>query len=336
MKRTILLFSVIILSGLYIVANAQVTILSGFQGATYYEMSKDLEKIAPPILKLNTKTQSMKVQDPNNPEAQVDTVVTITTVDTLPAMNVLTSDGAYYNFLKLEKTDVDVAFLQYDVLLYEEMKDLTRKFKKTENIRILLSLGYEQIHLITRKDSKINKLTDLKGKQVGVGSSMQGTSVTAQFIKEKTKLNWKDVEIPYDRAFRSLLLGEIDAFFFVGAAPVSSLNKLSPNLKDQIKLVPIEHKDLDAVYEKTSITNSMYSWVDKEIPTYKIRVVLVCSTYGETPEKAQKIYDFLALIKNNLGKLQEPKKAHPQWKEVKFSADGIEWEFHPSAKKLMQ
>jgi TRAP transporter TAXI family solute receptor len=336
MKRAILLLSVIALTGLFMRSYAQITILSGFQGATYYEMSKDLEKIAPPVLTAKQAPNTIKVPDPNDPSVEIDSVYYTTTYDTVPFITVLSSDGAYYNFLKLEKTDVDVTFLQYDVLLYEEMKDLTRKFKKTENIRILLSLGSEQIHLIARKDSKIAKLSDLKGKQVGIGSAMQGTNITAKFIKEKTKIAWKDVEIPYDRAFRALLVGEIEAFFFVGAAPVSSLNKLSPNLKDQIKMIPVEHKELDAVYEKTTISSSVYSWIDKDMPTYNIKTVMVCSTTGETPEKANNIDKFLQTIKNNLSTLQDPKKAHPQWKNVNFGTDGIEWEFHPMAKKYMQ
>jgi TRAP transporter TAXI family solute receptor len=338
MKKVISLFVFTAILAMSNLVLAQVTILTGFQGATYFEMAKDLEKIAPPLINTASTPEVIQVPDPESLEGGTkDSSIIRTTADTTNFLKVLTSDGAYYNFIKLERADVDVAFLQYDVLLYEEMKDLTRKFKKTENIRILLSMGSEQIHLITRRDNKnINKLSDLKGKQVGIGSSMQGTNITAKFIREKTKINWKEVEIPYDRAFRALLVGDIDAFFFVGAAPVSSLNRLSPNLKDQIKLLPVEHESLKSIYEETTMAAGTYTWLTENIKTYNIKTVLVCSVLNETPEKADMIDKFLQLVKNNLGTLQDPKKAHPNWKNVNFGQDGIEWEFHPMAKKYMK
>ncbi len=334
MKRVVLLSAVFLLTGIISCLNAQITILSGFQGATYFEMAKDIEKIAPPLV--TTTEVENRVSVMNEEGFTVDSTYITMSHDSLPFLKVLSSDGSYYNFLKLERTDVDIAFLQYDVLLYEEMRDLTRKFKRTENIRILLSMGSEQVHLITRKNSKITKLSDLKRKNhVGIGSSMQGTNITAKYIKEKVGGKWRDVEIPYDRAFRALLVGDIDAFFFVGAAPVASLNRLSPNLRDQITLVSIEHKDLDDVYEKTTIGSSQYAWLDKDIPTYNIKTVLVCSVADETPEKADNLDKFLQMIKNNLSYLQDPKNAHPQWQNVSFGTDGIEWEFHPLARKYM-
>ena len=247
----------------------------------------------------------------------------------------MTSDGSYYNFLKINKSNVDITFLQYDVILYEDLKDLKRKFQKTENIRILLSLGVEEIHLITKADNeRINSLKDLKKKDVGIGSTMQGTNVTAKFIKEKTGIKWFDVEIPFDKAFRALMNDDIDAFFFVGAAPVSSLNRLSPTLKDQIKLVPIVHEDLKDTYEQATISADTYSWVEKEVKTYGVRSVLCVSIDKETPKDVEMINAFLTAIKNNLNKLQA--EGHPAWKVVNFKDNGIEWEFHDVAKKFMQ
>ncbi|MCF8298779.1 MAG: TAXI family TRAP transporter solute-binding subunit [Saprospiraceae bacterium] len=323
------------------VSKSQIKILTGFEGGSYYEMANDLNKVIPPNKKITSETRQVPVVDSTGKalldEEGREITEDVTTSDTVITnfAEVMTSDGSYYNFLKLNKSNVDVTFLQYDVILYEELKDLKRKFQKTENIRILLSLGVEEIHLITKRDNdKINSLKDLKKKNVGIGSAMQGTNITAKFIKEKTGINWYDVEIPFDKAFRALMNDDIDAFFFVGAAPVNSLNKLSPTLKDQIKLVPIVDDKLKDAYEPATITADTYTWVDKDVQTYGVRSVMVASIADETPQQAEKLSSFLNAIKNNLTKLQA--EGHPAWKVVNFKDNGIEWEFHDVAKKLMQ
>lgn len=323
------------------VSKSQVQILTGFEGGSYYEMAKNLQEFVPPTVKVNTETKDIPVLDSAGKAVtdeegnELTKQETITTRDTSDFVSIMTSDGSYYNFLKINKSNVDVTFLQYDVILYEELKDLKRKFQKTKNIRVLLSLGVEEIHLITKRDNdKIKSLKDLKKKDVGIGSTMQGTNVTAKFIKEKTGIKWFDVEIPFDKAFRALMNDDIDAFFFVGAAPVSSLDKLSPTLKDQIKLVPIVDDALKELYEPAVVSADTYTWVEKEVKTYGVRSVLVTSIANETPQKTELISTFLNSIKSNLNKLQA--EGHPAWKVVNFKDNGIEWEFHDVAKKLMQ
>lgn len=322
------------------VSKSQVQILTGFEGGSYYEMAKDLQEIIGetyidvpyidevPVLGLSGDTIQGMSGDSMREVQKIRK-------DSVDFVSIMTSDGSYYNFLKLNKDNVDVTFLQYDVILYEELKDLKRKFQKTEDIRILLSLGVEEIHLITKRDNeKIKSLKDLKKKDVAIGSTMQGTNITAKFIKEKTKIDWYDVEIPFDKAFRALMNDDIDAFFFVGAAPVSSLNKLSPTLKDQIKLIPIVHDALKEIYEVATINPETYTWVEKPVQTYGVRSVLACSISGEDSDKVQLLTDFLKAIKDNIKELQAD--GHPIWKVVNFEDNGIEWEFHDVAKKMMQ
>jgi len=338
-KSTLSLLFVLFFICSALISKSQISILSGVDGGSYSEMAKDIQEICPPTIVTEVDTQIIQTPILDSEGYETGETKTtynlVTSSDTSEFINVLTSDGAYYNFLKLKKSNIDVTFLQYDVILYEELKDLKRKFQKTEDLRVLLSLGIEEIHLITKRDNdKINSLKDLKKKDVGIGSSMQGTNVTAQLIKEKTGINWFDVEIPFEKAFRALLNDDIDAFFFVGAAPVTSLNKLSPTLKDQIKLVPIENKELEEIYEVATISSDTYTWVDKNVKTFSVRSVLVTSVTDETPQKIANLNKLLNFIKQNLNKLQA--EGHPAWKTVNFKDNGIEWEFHDVAKKFMQ
>lgn len=318
-------------------------IVSGFKGGSYYEMAMDMQKMTRPLGHIIMKTESVDQIAIENGDTLRDDegMPVITTVevekssgDTIDFLNVKDSDGSYYNFLKIDNSDVDITFLQYDVLLYEDMKDLQRKLKKVADIRILLPFGSEQIHLITTKESGITDFKDLKKKRVGIGSSLQGTYITAKYIKEQLGAKWTDVEIPYDKSFRALFNGDIDAFFFVGKAPVSNLANLSKSMKDKITLIslPVNEKLKEAYGEQVEINNTMYSWVDKPVKTYQVKTVLVTSIRDQTPEQVENLRKLLQAIKDN----KDNEGYHPGWKNVLFQEDPeIEFEYHEIMKEFI-
>jgi TRAP-type uncharacterized transport system substrate-binding protein len=212
------------------------------------------------------------------------------------------------------------------------MQDLKRRFKKAETIRVLLPMGTEQIHIVVLKsdDKKsIKKFSDLKKKRVGIGSSLMGTNITAKYIKEVTGSKWEDVEIPFDKSFKALFNGSIDAFFYVGAKPVKDLANLSVAMRDKITLISIpQNEQLDKAYEKATITPEDYKWLDGNIDTYAVRSLLVTSIAGQTPEKETQIKQVLEIIKAN----KDNSGNHSNWKSVKFAKDDkIDWEYYPAA-----
>jgi uncharacterized protein len=319
-----------------------VKIVSGFKGGSYYQLALDMQKMTNHLGLALTTSQSFEKYSIKNGDTLRDAeglpiveniTVEKSTGDTIPFLDVKDSDGSYYNFLKIDKADVDITFLQYDVLLYEDMKDLQRKLKKVADIRILLPFGSEQIHIITTKTSGIVDFKDLKKKRVGVGSKLQGTYITASYIKEQLGGTWEDVEIPYDKAFRALFNGDIDAFFFVGKAPVSDLANLSKSMKDKITLVslPADEKLKDAYGEQVDITSEQYSWVEKPIKTYQVKTILVTSIRDQTPEQVENLRKLLQAIKDN----KDNAGMHPGWKNVLFQEDPtIEFQYHDIMKEF--
>lgn len=321
-------------------------IVSGFTGGSNYQMAMDIQKMTRKTLgvaKYDVSTELVTVLDENgepklNEFGEPITEEKTTKVasgDTIDFVKVQESEGSYYNFLKVNKSSADIAFIQYDVLLYESMKDLTRTYKKAEEIQILLPMGTEQIHIIALKaDGKngIKSFADLKKKKVGIGSSLMGTNITAKYIKEVTGMNWQDVEIPFDKSFKALFNGAIDAFFFVGAKPVKDLADLSVSMRDKITLISIpSNEKLDKAYEKINITPEDYKWLDAPVETYAVKSVLVTSTLGQTPEKEEAISKMLAVIKAH----KDDAGNHENWKTINFAKDDkIDWTYYPAALKL--
>lgn len=249
-------------------------------------------------------------------------------------MQVRTSGGSVDNYqLLINDKNVDIVFIQYDVLMKAKMYDIQNKMENSKNVRVLLPLANEEIHLVTRVNSNIYKLNDLENKKVGVGiPSIEGTNVTAGLIKSVTEIHWEDVEINFDSAFVALLTGDIDAFFFVGYAPAKKLRDLLPTYNQLIKLVPIEDDNLNQFHVRSVIERGTYPWLHYDVNTYAVKSVLATNTAFEAPSDQEVIKQLLFDIKNNLNGLQQD--GHLKWREVDFDFKGINWEKHDVVKDV--
>jgi len=144
-KNTFRIFWVIALIAFYIQSQAQLVLLSGIQGGSYEQFANELN-----------------------------------TISTKP-LTIRTSNGSVDNFSQLMVgKKVDITFLQEDVLYHQQADDLEKGTNYIEDIRVLLPLGYEEIHLVARADdNSIQSLKDLQGKRVATGDDLQGTHITA-------------------------------------------------------------------------------------------------------------------------------------------------------------
>ena len=235
--------------------------------------------------------------------------------------------GSADNLEKLINEDFQLAFLQYDVLLYNELtRDDANSPKLKDYIRVMLPLYDEEVHLIARNDGSINSLMDLRNKRVGIGSELSGTGVTAKYIQYNTMIEWEAVVIPFDESFNALLNDSIDAFFYVGAAPSNTLKSLSENVGALIKLIPIENDNLNDFYLQKEIKSGTYPWLKKDINTISVRSLIGVNTNNiddSTAALVDLLYDDL---KGNLTGIQKNKMSHPKWKDVDFSRTrGIDW-----------
>jgi uncharacterized protein len=275
----------------------QVTLMSGLAKGSYNQIAKDIQQIS------GTEIQ------------------------------IIESEGSRDNFFAIQESKVDFAFLQYDVLFYQaSLEDIISK--KTEAIRIVLPLGFEEIHLITRKDKNINNLSDLHRKKAGIGSQFQGTIITVHYLRQLTGVKWKDVIISFEDAFDALKQDKIDAFFFVGSAPVARLNNISEDCRDLLKLVPIENESLKDYYTKSLIPAGTYTWAEEDVPTYAVRYALVNNILNESEEDRNTIRTLLTDIKNNMNTLLE--EGHKVWRTVDFNIENIAWEVHEISKSMFR
>ncbi|MBN2746150.1 MAG: TAXI family TRAP transporter solute-binding subunit [Bacteroidales bacterium] len=243
-------------------------------------------------------------------------------------VEVLVSGGSVENFNQLmEENDINIAFMQYDVLMTNKLINS----KLPNEVRVMFPLFLdEEIHLVSKKGSKITKLKHLAGKKVGIGSIGQGAHVTAVNIKNKTGIDWQDVEINSNEALQALLAGEIDAYFYVGGLPVKSLEILPDTT--QIQLVSIKHKSLKDTYKSKTIDGGTYKWQSKKVSTYAVPTLIVVKVKNMTPELEKQVNKLLEDINTNLPKMQ--KSGHPKWNSVYYQNQEIDWPYYYAKAKV--
>jgi TRAP transporter TAXI family solute receptor len=153
-----------------------------------------------------------------------------------------TSAGAYANVLLVESGRADSALAQSDVVAQAVAGKGAFK-KKQSHIRSIAALFPEELHLVVAKGSKIDRISKLRGKKVSVGARNSGTAITARAVLSAYRIRAKTSNDAADLAARKLLNGELDAFFFVGGAPVPLIQGLIDSGK--ATLVPIDGKGRD-------------------------------------------------------------------------------------------
>lgn len=286
MKRKFILFI-----GLMVVSNflfAQIHMVSGLKGGTYSQFANDISRVVKTELELQN------------------------------------SEGSLEN-MELIKNDenVHLAFMQYDVLLTQEKMNSGVK----EYIQIFLPLFLdEEVHVLTLKESGIKKLKHLEGKEVAVGSPEQGTFVTAKTIKNHTGINWEEVEMNSNEAFKALAEGQVDAMFYVGGIPVSSIQALPDDLRERLRFVKVRHPKLKDIYKKKTYKDGGYTWYDDKIKTIATPTLLVVNTRHLDDAKEKELQELYRDVKSSIKELQET--GHEKWMDVYYKNQNIRWPYY--------
>lgn len=275
----------------------EIILLSGIEDGSYQEFAEDMKKI------------SLYISATEN------------------------SKGAVDNFRQLFLRDkYFVSFIQQDVLIEQKLDDIEYETNYTENIRVLMPLANEDIHLITLKSNNLKTIKDLKSKKVGVGTINQGTQITAKLVKEFTGGSWNEIEIDLENGLKALAEKKIDALFFVGSSPVQALNEVS-NGQD-LELIPITSKKMNKAYKPSLIKANSYNWLKTDVETFAVTSVLVTNIGGETSEQKANIEGMLKDIFQNIAKLKQD--GHEKWSEVNFDFSDVKLDIYPSSVEIFK
>ena len=150
--------------------------------------------------------------------------------------------GSVANVLDVNAGRVDSGLAQSDILAEAIAgKGEFHKSGPMSHVRVIADLFPEEVHLVAARGAKIKTAADLNGMRGAIGPVGSGTAgiaheiLAAWHVPEKRVTTNDDTP---DMAAQRLSRGEIDAFFFVGGAPVSFIRDLLASGKAE--LVPLD------------------------------------------------------------------------------------------------
>src|SRR6266542_2311454 len=246
--------------------------------------------------------------------------------------------GSVDNLKLIGSQQSEVALVMVDAAL-DALKG-EDKFKGAPvEVRTLMVLYPNRMHVVSVEGKGIDKMTDLKGKRVSTGSPGSATEVMAFRVIEAAGLD-KDKDMRRERlgvaeSVNAIKDGKIDAFFWVGGLPTSAVTDLgaTPGLK--IKLV--DHADgvtkmnqkYGNLYAPDVIKAGTYPGQDKDNQIATVWNIMI--TGAKMPE--QLAYD---IVKTTFDKKADWVAIHREASELKLENQSVGKSgvpFHPGAIK---
>ena len=217
---------------------------------------------------------------------------------------------------------------------------------KKQPVRIALSFYEQPLHIVTKEGTGIKSVMDLRKRRVSVGAPNSGTEEQADYVLKALGIDWnKDLtreKLGVSESVGALKDGKIDAFFWSGAVPTSSIIDLATTPGLKMVLLPVGGETADkimkanpAVFHKTVFAKGGYSSVDKDVDAIAITAVL--DVMENFP--ADKMYEILSAIFANTKEIsavwKEATQLTPAKSIAQITPEAIKY-LHPGAQKFFK
>ena len=214
------------------------------------------------------------------------------------------------------------------------------KFKGSPvDVRTLMVLYPNRMHVVSVEGRGIDKMADLKGKRVSTGSPGSATEVMAFRVIEAAGLD-KDKDMRRERlgvaeSVNAIKDGKIDAFFWVGGLPTAAVTDLgaSPGVKikmiDHAEVLDKMNAKYGGIYAADVIPAKTYPGQDKDNTITVVQNILVTNSKMSD----QVAYD---IVKTFIEKQAELVAVHREAESITLANQlpknsPIPW--HPGARK---
>lgn len=245
------------------------------------------------------------------------------------------SEGSIANARSVNEGRVTSGLAQADIAAdaYEGRGAFKSDGKATQ-LRAIAALFPETVHIIVMADSGIKAIKDLRNKRVSIDAAGSGTNATARTLLGAFKLNEKRVKFAFESSERSLemlLAGDLDAFFFVGGAPLGVVEELAA--QGTIRLLPLQGPEIDALVQnapyltKADIPAGTYQNMPA-VPTIEVRAIWLVN--ASVPD--QVVFEIVrALYHPDNRELLD--SGHPKGRLIRLETarDGLPVPLHPGA-----
>jgi uncharacterized protein len=213
-------------------------------------------------------------------------------------------------------------------------------------VRLVLGFYEQPLHIVTRDGTGITTIMDLKGKRVSVGAPNSGTEEQADYVLKALGIDWnKDFsreKLGATESVAALKDGKIQAFFWSGAVPTSSIIDLASTPGLKLVLLPVDGEVRDkimkanpGVFHQTLFRKGVYSDLDSDVPGIAITAVL--TAMDEFP--ADRMYEIVKTIFSSTQELsavwKDATKMTPETAVNQVTPEALNF-LHPGAQKYFK
>jgi TRAP transporter TAXI family solute receptor len=318
MKKMLAALFCLCMSPVLAFAAAEYKIVTASERGTYIQIGRDLAKWVAPA-------------------AEID-------------LEVLPSKGSADNVQLLRhEPGVKFALVQSDV--YQAMLDQAAAGNRVAGriirpLRVVLPLYNEEIYFVTRADSPLNHIHEIKDRKIAVGPVGSGTALSATTLyRQMFGEPMKEANATYvsnEEALIKLTTDKsVDVVIIVAGQPAKLFVDMKPEARQYIKLLSLDESAKESAratqtYFPAAIRSGSYpNWISKDVPTLTVKAFLVTYDY-ELDMTKKHMTGFANSLCSNFDTLQN--EGHPKWKEVKLDlpALGKGWSYYPPIERVLR
>lgn len=251
----------------------------------------------------------------------------------------MSANGSVANVNAIQSGTVDSGLAQSDVTywaytgtgVFDGKPPLTK-------LRALANLFPEHIHVVVRKDSPFQQVTDLKGKRIGIGLQASGAKVGAVLILEahgmKENVDYEAEYLNSQQSIDRMRDGQLEAMITVTGYPQAAIAELATTVG--ARLLPIAADKAEIVKKKApfyyneKVPAGAYEGIDSDTATLAVGAQWLVS--ADADDKL--IYEITkALWNDNTRKLLNNGHAKGKVVQLDTALDAIGIPVHPGAAK---
>ena len=249
-----------------------------------------------------------------------------------------TTDGSMANLLLIGQGKADVGFTMADAG-WDAYKGQLNFKDKPVNVRALMVLYPNRMHIVTVEGTGINKMSDLKGKRVSTGAPNSATQIMAYRVLETYGIDpEKDIireRLDPGKSADAIKDRKLDAFFWVGGLPTPAVTDLgaTPGVKlkliDHSDAIEAMNKKYGPLYVKDVIPGKMYPGQEAANQIATVWNVLV----ADAALSDQLAYD---IVKTIFDRKEDMVRVHADARnfDFKYQTNGAAViPYHPGARK---
>ena len=248
------------------------------------------------------------------------------------------TDGSMANLLLIQQGRADIGLSMADAG-WDAFKGQDKFKDRQVQVRALMVMYPNRMHVVTVEGTGINKIADLKGKRVSTGAPNSATQIMAYRVLEAHGINpEKDIvreRLDPGKSAEAIKDKKLDAFFWVGGLPTPAVTDLGATPGIKLKLV--DHSEalqpmLDKygpLYVKDTIPAKTYPGQDAPSQIVTVWNVLVAD--AKLPD--QLAYD---IVKTLFDRKEDLVRVHAEARnfELKNQTDSAAViPYHPGARK---